>query len=147
MRIANAQTLYGTKNAAEEHARILGLESARERMRLLDVRPSQLGGPDAPSLLAPLAVAYVNYARWVADCPTLGCGGAMAIHPRSGFMCATCLNVETGMKYRLIDWPVLRGAIEEALSLRLLPDNCNWRPGETIEQLYAENAVYIGGVR
>jgi hypothetical protein len=34
------------------------------------------------------AIAYLNWARWVADCPTPGCGNAMTVElGQSSFAC------------------------------------------------------------
>lgn len=91
------------------------------------------------------AVAYVNHGRWVADCPTAGCGGAMLVLKGGEFLCGTCFNAEIGGEYRPIVWPDDAGEIESLLVVRPLPVHMNWRPGETLADLAAENDLLMGG--
>lgn len=91
------------------------------------------------------AVAYVNHGRWVADCPTAGCGGAMLVLNGGEFLCGTCFNAEIGGEYRPIVWPDDAAEIEALLVVRPLPVNMNWRPGETLAMLAAENDLLMGG--
>ncbi|MCU4184032.1 hypothetical protein K6U06_06645 [Acidiferrimicrobium sp. IK] len=86
------------------------------------------------------AAAYVNHGRWMVDCPH-GCGSAQyASHADRRMFCVECSSGGTGL-WITVSWPSPAdvAAIEAALSCRLVP-NRNWRPGETVEQLHAQNA-------
>lgn len=81
--------------------------------------------------------AYVNWSRWMVDCP---CGGAQVISPDDPrFFCIHCFNGGDGW------WPVVwpepaeRAAIETLLNRRPDPHTRNWQPGESVEQLQGEN--------
>ncbi len=141
MHIQTAADLFSIASAAEYHRWLLGTGIAKQRLRQYGLRAPQLGAPDSPDTAATSAYAYVNHGRWVADCPSGVCSGAMAIMPRVPFMCGTCLNAECGYKYRPLEWPQERGRIEEILSARLMPQTVNWYPGETIEKLMAESVA------
>lgn len=91
------------------------------------------------------ALAYVNHGRWVADCPSPGCGGAMLVLKGGEFLCGTCFNAAIGGEYRPIEWPAEAAQIEALLIGRPLAVHMNWNPGETLAQLEAENAVMMGG--
>lgn len=92
-----------------------------------------------------VAIAYVNHGRWVADCPS-GCGGAMLLDPEIPFMCGECFNVELDGRWRQIEWPKERAAIEAVLERRRLGINRNWNPGESVADLQAENQEHgVGG--
>lgn len=142
LQIATARTLYNVHDADEYHRWLLTRGSVRQRMQLLNVRANQVGTPDNPDVNAPPALAYVNHGRWVADCPTPFCTGAAVLMPGAPYLCGNCLNAECGYRYRLVEWPIQRREIEDILSARLLPENANWRPGETIERLALENEVH-----
>lgn len=86
------------------------------------------------------AIAYVNYGRWVADCPA-GCGAAMLVDPELPFLCGECFNEGIGGLWRLVKWPAERLAIETELELRLAR-NAHWSPGETVAALRRENAAH-----
>ena len=146
MRIATASILYGITSPEEYHRWLLSQGSVKLRMRQMGVRAGQVGTPDAPDTKATPATAYVNHGRWVADCPTAYCAGAVVLY-RDTFLCGNCLNAECGYRYRLVTWPMDKGGIEEALSERFLPETANWQPGETTDRLRSENAAYMGGGR
>lgn len=71
------------------------------------------------------ARAYVNFGRWIADCP-LDCGNAMALQPRqTTFCCQTsggCGHIAS------VEWPEDADGIWEALEERRAPKNRNWFP-------------------
>lgn len=79
-----------------------------------------------------LAVAYVNDSRWVADCPE--CAAGMLCASDNARTC--CL--ECGRLYA-VAWPEDAEAIVAALSLRPRSANRNWKPGEPVTRLLAEN--------
>lgn len=83
------------------------------------------------------ARAEVNHGRWVVPCPF--CPGAqLASEDDHRFFCVDCLHAgrAEGRWLRVV-WPRHRDAIEEVLAVR--PEvNRNWVPGETVEDLRAE---------
>ena len=148
MKIATARDLFGVTDQDSHHRWVISRGSVKQRMAQLRINASQLGDPNTPDTNASRAVAYVNHGRWVADCPSEYCRSAMAVTPGHMFMCGGCLNVEIGSRYRMIEWPQERGAIEEALAARPVPEVANWRPGETTRHLRDENGAHqIRGAR
>ena len=85
----------------------------------------------------PLA-AYVNHGRWLVKCD---CGCCEKVWEEGWMMCRACLNAAHGHKYRATVLPHYRQAIELLLIARPLP-NRNWRPGETLPFLRAENELH-----
>lgn len=94
------------------------------------------------------ALAYVNFGRWVADCPQ-GCGNAYGVTPdQMHFMCETpygCGHITT------LKWPHNAREIWNVLMARPMPKTRNWFPknhplairsgcpdGQTVEELLAE---------
>lgn len=82
--------------------------------------------------------AVVNQSRWILPCPFEGCLGALVAPAIPTIYC--CAECGTGW-YQII-FPADRSAIEKALLLRPEAHNRNWRPGETVEMLLAENAAH-----
>lgn len=79
--------------------------------------------------------ARVNHSRWLADCPD--CAGAMMLREgQTTFVCGNCLNVAVGAP-RTVVWPAEDPA--PPLNVRPLPDQRNFAPPETVEDLIAEN--------
>lgn len=79
--------------------------------------------------------AYANHGRWVWDCP---CGCAQvcsAVDPRA--FCVGCFNGGDG--WWPVVWPARVDDIAELLGRRPDEEARNWKPGETLEQLQAEN--------
>lgn len=101
------------------------------------------------------AFAYVNFGRWVADCPS-GCGNAYGVSPdQIHFVCETpygCGHIGSLM------WPRNAQAIWSVLASRPMPKTRNWFPkdhplavrsgspdGQSVDDLLAEsraNGVY-----
>ena len=105
-----------------------------------DVRPSD-----------PHAIAYVNLGRWVADCPARPCAhpltgehaaGAEYVAPNIVFMCQWCWNQDIEGRYRPVDFPADKTALEAELLRRVEPDTRNWLPGETLADLQIENIAH-----
>lgn len=72
--------------------------------------------------MSSMARAYVNWGKWVADCPA-GCGGAMALNPHQGlFHCGECQHMAT------LEWPNNVDEIWEALEERPFARIKNWFP-------------------
>lgn len=96
--------------------------------------PGWTGGmPDAVMLGDP-TVATVNHGRWVADCPT--CLAAQVVDPADPrFWCPLCQPAG----WRPITFPDDVHAIADLLLQRPAPQTRNWIPGESLDQLAAEN--------
>lgn len=77
------------------------------------------------TLITSQARAYVNFGRWIADCPT-GCGNAAGLQPGQGtFMC----NPPGGCGFMTsVEWPNNANEIWEALEERPIPKTRNWFP-------------------
>lgn len=141
--ITSAEQLFGTGTVMEQHAWLLGRGSVKQRMVALGVRLGDIGQPGDVDTAAKPAVAYVNQGRWVADCPQRGCGGALALVRRAvGFLCGNCLNVGVGHRYRPLMWPRERDEIEDVMAVRLLPEESNWRAGDSVAALGDENEAH-----
>lgn len=88
------------------------------------------------------AIAYVNDGRWVVDCPA--CSSAqLAAHSDRRFFCTECHNAAIGGAWRAVRWPPANqlNAVEAELELR--PErNRHWRPGQSVDDLRAENEAH-----
>ena len=105
------------------------------------LRKRALGmGVDLPTKIemtdTPILQAIVNAGRWVVQCPY--CAGAEYAREDKIFMCQSCWN-GTDRKWLPVVFPPDRQEIEAILIKRMNPGNRNWRPGETIDFLKAEN--------
>lgn len=78
------------------------------------------------NLITTQARAYVNFGRWIAECP-LGCGNALELQKgQAQFFCnppGGCGHVGS------VDWPSNPDELWEALDGRA-PKNRNWFPSE-----------------
>jgi hypothetical protein len=96
---------------------------------------------------APPAYAEVNpltpseaVARWVARCPDCPGGSSYVwIDGPHVMWCLACTNEAIAHKWRRVTVPADRLEIERLLSLRPRSSQRAWLPGETVEQLRAEN--------
>jgi hypothetical protein len=100
-------------------------------------------------ILSGMARAYVNWGRWIADCP-IGCGGALKLEPsQTAFACPECRTISQ------IDWPRDADEIWHELEKRVIPKTRNWFPedhelalrahvphGQTVTQLRDECAEH-----
>ena len=99
-------------------------------------------GEPLPPIFDGTTVVYANYGRWVAECPVCPSAEHYGDQPFPGgltlktFVCSNC-GSEAEPK-----WPRNRKQIEAVLAERRLPHNRNWTPGETLEQLQAENELH-----
>lgn len=84
--------------------------------------------------------AYVNWGHWRVKCE---CGCTEFAWEEGRFMCRSCYNGKHGHKYRRAIFPRDREKIEAILKPRPL-ENRNWRPGETLAFLRAENKQHKG---
>lgn len=87
------------------------------------------------------AFAYVNWGRWVADCP-LGCGGAER-PAAEWFVCRECGNDRANGERIPVAWPAPEdiAAIEAALMVRPLQHR-HWNLNESIGALLVENVAH-----
>jgi hypothetical protein len=124
------------------HARRDILEQVA-RMGVALPLPSEVDRDAAP------AFAEVNpldpiepVARWIARCP--GCPGGSSYVWVAGphvMFCLACANAAIGHKWRSVVVPPERLEIERLLSLRPTSAQRVWLPGESLDQLRAENAL------
>lgn len=85
--------------------------------------------------------ARANWGRWVSECGGLHCRNAWQVEPgETSWACYLCGSVND------VRWPNDPAAIEYLLSLRPDVITRNWVPGETIQDLIAENALHGIGV-
>lgn len=76
------------------------------------------------TLLTNRARAYVNFGRWIADCP-MDCGSALQLQPRQ----PTYGCIECGFTTE-VEWPANADDIWAALAERPAKRNRNWFPAE-----------------
>lgn len=106
------------------------------------------------------ARAYVNFGRWISDCPN-GCGSAASLEP--GQTMFHCGGTGGCGQMASVEWPADAQEIWDALEERSRPKNRNWFPdghelalragcpaGQTPEELRreaaeAEKAEALGG--
>ena len=102
-------------------------------------------GISVPSTTDEDLPVYINWGRWIAECPD-GCGDAVVASRTAGrlfYACGTpgCLNTTW---YKIV-YPSRRAAIETELRKRPyhpsgLAVNWNWIPGESLQDVKDENA-------
>jgi hypothetical protein len=79
-----------------------------------------------------------NWGRWVALCPSHWCDSAMQVWPgQQHTVCGDC-----GEPITQLIWPADPEGIEALLALRPAAKLRNWYPGETLQQLLAENLAH-----
>lgn len=84
--------------------------------------------------------AAVNDGRWLVQCR---CGSAQLVQPdEPRFFCIECLNDHVGGQWVTVRFPSEVKAIEELLEQREDRGAMNWEPGETVEDLQAENEAH-----
>jgi hypothetical protein len=97
--------------------------------------------------VATRARAYVNWGRWVCDCPRADCNSAELLEPQQAtFHCSYCRALAA------VDWPPDADGIWDALARRPVPSTRNWFPaghelalraglphGQTVVDLAEEN--------
>ncbi len=87
--------------------------------------------------------AEVNHNRWIVQCPD--CLGATFVWVREDEplqLCPNCWNGAVGYRVRKVRLPQAIERIEAVLKVRPLPQNRNWKPPETVEDLERENAEH-----
>jgi hypothetical protein len=91
--------------------------------------------------LTGVAYAEANWGRWIARCIRPYCTNAVGLMPgQQLFICEggpdACGQTADVM------WPADPDAIETVLAMRPVRRTQNWLPGETVEDLLAENAAH-----
>lgn len=87
-----------------------------------------------------VAYAEANWGRWIARCPEPWCTNAMQVdRGQRTYVCCGLGGCGVGVE---LVWPADPAAIELVLSMRPVPGTRNWLPGESLEDLLAENAVH-----
>lgn len=82
--------------------------------------------------------ARMNWGRWVVDCSSPYCTGALKLPPHTTSMrCVDC-----GFRTTNIIWPLDTGAIETLLNLRPDIKTRNCEPGENSDQILVENIAH-----
>lgn len=114
--------------------------------------PSSVGDTTPPAAgvaLGVKALAEANAGRWIARCPF--CTGAEYVSLTDPvFFCHECRNATVGSQLVAVELPPAktREQIERYLLARPVPASRDWRPGETVKDLQAENrslGVRLGG--
>ena len=87
-----------------------------------------------------VAYAEANWGAWKARCPRPWCTNAIALEP--GQVEFMCIGGPDACGYTtVVIWPADPQAIEAILAMRPVRRTQNWLPGETLEDLIAENAA------
>lgn len=94
--------------------------------------------------------AVVNHGRWIAACPSDRCYGAVKLFDKTAVICDctddyVCDHIGRCNQTITPLFPPHSTHIEDILIRRPKRTTRNWVPGETIEQLQAENLKH--GVR
>jgi len=85
--------------------------------------------------------AYINWGRWVADCPD--CNGAEIVSKaEKKLWCLSCNNVYNDGKCYSVTFPKNTEAIEKIILARPNLENRNWEVGETVTELKKQNKVH-----
>jgi len=91
--------------------------------------------PDNQPVLRDSNYARANWSRWIVDCSTPYCRGAMAVMPGSpDAWCKDC-----GQTTERIVWPADVEGVEAILSMRPDWTTRNWDHTQTLDQLMLEN--------
>ena len=124
-RILTARDRFPGGAAEQRHVLV---EQGHRSLVIAAVMPEQVRRPEDVDPDATPALAYVNQARWVADCPD--CTGAELVAPGDPFLCGSCFNEAIGYRWRPVRWPAGgRGAVEAMLLARVCQDHGRWEPG------------------
>ncbi len=96
------------------------------------------------------AATYVNHGRWVVECDADDCRGAIDVS-ESLTLHVACDCADRSVCYHetnpcghiiRLAWPVDADEIWRILYRRHDPSTRNWLPGETVEDLKAENLLH-----
>lgn len=86
------------------------------------------------------AYAEANWGRWIVKCPVSWCDNAMQVERGQLDFC--CAGLDSCGCLAEITWPADPAAIEMLLEMRPAKKTRNWVPGESLEDLIAENAIH-----
>jgi len=96
--------------------------------------------PPVALAIAGVAYAEANWGRWIARCPRPWCTNALALE--AGQLEFACLGLGGCGATAEVVWPPDPQAIAALLAMRPVQGTQNWLPGETLEDLLAENAAH-----
>lgn len=144
--IATADSFYTRPDVAggspHRALRLSALRAVKSEPRPAALAYHLFGPQDIAPLpddqIAGEVVAYINEARWVADCPDPRCNAAQVVTPNDArFLCAVCGNLANHRRWYRVKFPSAnqRRAIEGLVSQRPNVENVNWTPDETVEQV------------
>lgn len=121
----------------------------RVARRGIFIPPIDAVAEDAPPALAFVDPLPDDSVRWIAVCPDCRAGGrtvAQYVWLETPLLfCARCANAAIGSQWRRVGLPAERLTIERMLLARPDPQVRVWRPGETTDDLAAENVMLAGG--
>lgn len=93
----------------------------------------------------PTVQAEVNHGRWIVRCPW--CNGAEgADRADRYFYCLGCQNVLAGGKRVPVRFPSAANELETLLARRPGEASRNWLPGQTLDEIRAENLEHGIGI-
>ena len=95
--------------------------------------------------IAPLK-GFLHTDRWLVGCPCRQDFQFVWVNTPL-YMCTSCWNADAGGRWRPVQMPDDRDAIEAAMGDRSRPEERNWLPGETDEHLIRETASPDSGTR
>lgn len=91
-----------------------------------------------------VAVVFMDWGRWLAKCPRPGCTGAEQYGPGldgARFWCRPGPKLGGCNFMCEAVWPAEIALIEKLLLPRPVPATRNWKPGESVHDLLAENIL------
>lgn len=129
--------------SAPDVFRHLGLKTEADAVSIQRRKVAALvlaGEPVTVHTVRTLIVARVDMGRWIADCD---CGAGVALHRE--WTAAYCFACGAVHPQASILWPVDQDEIELTLAERPHRRNQFWSPGETVNDLKAENLRFMPG--
>ena len=88
---------------------------------------------------------HINQGRYIVDCPTSSCGGAMVVSSQDRiFVCPICGSPENNRAWYRVVFPPQKEQIERELLKRPAKDGWravtrNWEPKESVDELRQQN--------
>jgi hypothetical protein len=138
--IYTLETMPEVRNAIHSAFGPNVLITPRLLVHFLLLRQRQPPPPEHPGLVG-ATYAYINYGRWLIDCPL--CGSAFyASKVRPHFWCPACRMTRNGGNAMRVLYPPQINEIERLLCARPEPKNRNWRPAESVAILAEENRLH-----
>lgn len=138
MTVIDGRGLFGGRSLSEQ-VTAWNLGHVKDGQVVMPAPPPATDLADALPLLA-----RVDHGRWLVDCDT--CKSAEAIWYDAPMMfCRSCRNPSTHGMWRKVALPKERNDIIAILNLRPTQHQ-NWSPGDTLEELRADNELHQIGV-